>query len=202
MGYSVIGTGGGGSTAAFEKYANEAAIIVAYPDGSTATSVIINEATDTVWVWDVGGSAWVDSGTDISGKQDTLVSGTNIKTVNGKNLLGTGNITIESISNTIQISANGSIAANRFIDTGGAQCNNNETSIGVSKSAATDGSNLDVQVFGIAQVEVGSFPVAEGDYVSVAADGKVQSWSDPQKKKGISLDTGFSGNLIRVLLNA
>lgn len=32
---------------------------------------------------------------DISGKQDKLVSGTNIKTVNGKSILGSGNITIE-----------------------------------------------------------------------------------------------------------
>lgn len=32
---------------------------------------------------------------DISGKQDKLVSGTNIKTINGTSLLGSGNITIE-----------------------------------------------------------------------------------------------------------
>lgn len=32
--------------------------------------------------------------TDISGKQDKLISGTNIKTVNGQSLLGSGNITI------------------------------------------------------------------------------------------------------------
>jgi hypothetical protein len=32
--------------------------------------------------------------TDISGKQDTLVSGTNIKTINDTSLLGSGNITI------------------------------------------------------------------------------------------------------------
>ena len=32
---------------------------------------------------------------DISGKQDVLVSGTNIKTINNKSLLGSGNITIE-----------------------------------------------------------------------------------------------------------
>lgn len=33
---------------------------------------------------------------DISGKQDTLVSGDNIKTINGKSILGSGDITIES----------------------------------------------------------------------------------------------------------
>lgn len=32
--------------------------------------------------------------TDIEGKQDTLVSGTNIKTINGESVLGSGNITI------------------------------------------------------------------------------------------------------------
>ena len=31
----------------------------------------------------------------VSGKQDTLVSGTNIKTINGTSLLGSGNIAIE-----------------------------------------------------------------------------------------------------------
>lgn len=34
------------------------------------------------------------SGGDVSGKQDTLVSGVNIKTVNNESLLGSGNITI------------------------------------------------------------------------------------------------------------
>lgn len=48
-----------------------------------------------------GTSGIVDLGTvltqhqDLSGKQDKLVSGTNIKTINGKSLLGSGNITIE-----------------------------------------------------------------------------------------------------------
>ena len=31
----------------------------------------------------------------VSGKQNTLVSGTNIKTINGNSILGSGNITIE-----------------------------------------------------------------------------------------------------------
>lgn len=37
---------------------------------------------------------------DISGKQDTLVSGTNIKTINGKSILGNGDITIETDSSS------------------------------------------------------------------------------------------------------
>jgi len=35
---------------------------------------------------------------DISGKQDTLVSGTNIKTINGNSVLGSGDLTIETSS--------------------------------------------------------------------------------------------------------
>ena len=47
-----------------------------------------------------GTSGVVDLGTvitahqDISGKQDTLVSGTNIKTVNGESILGSGNLDV------------------------------------------------------------------------------------------------------------
>jgi hypothetical protein len=34
--------------------------------------------------------------TDISGKQNTLVSGTNIKTINGNSVLGSGDIAISA----------------------------------------------------------------------------------------------------------
>lgn len=60
----------------------------------TVTGVKMNGQTK-------GTSGVVDLGTvltqhqDLSSKQDKLVSGTNIKTINGKSLLGSGNITIE-----------------------------------------------------------------------------------------------------------
>ena len=41
---------------------------------------------------------------DISTKQDTLVSGTNIKTINGNSLLGSGDITIEGGSGNVDLS--------------------------------------------------------------------------------------------------
>ena len=44
---------------------------------------------------------WVTS--LVSGKQDTLVSGTNIKTVNNNSLLGSGNITIEGGGTDVDI---------------------------------------------------------------------------------------------------
>ena len=43
---------------------------------------------------------WVDP-IDISGKQDTLISGTNIKTINSTSLLGSGNIAISAGSSLI-----------------------------------------------------------------------------------------------------
>lgn len=43
---------------------------------------------------------------DISSKQDTLVSGTNIKTINGTSLLGSGDITIEGGSSVTELTSN------------------------------------------------------------------------------------------------
>ena len=47
----------------------------------------------TVQAYDSDLTAW--SSVSTSAKQDTLISGTNIKTINGNNVLGAGNITIE-----------------------------------------------------------------------------------------------------------
>ena len=64
----------------------------------TVTGVKINGTTKTP------SSGTVDLGTvitahqDISGKQDKLISGTNIKTINGHSIVGSGNIVIESES--------------------------------------------------------------------------------------------------------
>lgn len=63
----------------------------------TVTGVKINGTTKSP------SSGVVDLGTvitDISGKQDKLVSGTNIKTINGTSILGSGNITISGGSGT------------------------------------------------------------------------------------------------------
>jgi len=48
-----------------------------------------------LWVRHVSGGTW-SAWAEITGKQDNLVSGTNIKTVNGATLLGSGNLTIAS----------------------------------------------------------------------------------------------------------
>lgn len=63
---------------------------------------ITSGGTDILLQDHLGGSGGVDTGTvqtmideSVSGKQDTLISGTNIKTINNESLLGSGNINIQ-----------------------------------------------------------------------------------------------------------
>lgn len=60
-------------------------------DSETGQQVDISKYALKTWVQDQG---YLTSHQDISGKQDILVSGTNIKTINNQSLLGSGNITI------------------------------------------------------------------------------------------------------------
>ena len=69
----------------------------------TITSVKMNGTT-------VSSSGEADLGTvitDISGKQDTLVSGTNIKTINNTSILGSGNISIGGGGTATDVQING-----------------------------------------------------------------------------------------------
>lgn len=61
------------------------------PKGEYLTSIPENYVTDE----ELNAKNYATT-EQLNGKQDTLVSGTNIKTVNGNSLLGSGNITIES----------------------------------------------------------------------------------------------------------
>lgn len=61
----------------------------------TVTGVKINGTTKNPSNGVVDLGTVITSHQDISGKQDKLVSGTNIKTINGASILGSGNITIE-----------------------------------------------------------------------------------------------------------
>lgn len=54
--------------------------------------------------------------TDLSNKQPTLVSGTNIKTINGSSILGTGDITISGGSGSVDTQSNLTYAATTNID--------------------------------------------------------------------------------------
>jgi hypothetical protein len=61
----------------------------------TVTSITINGSSKSPSNGIVDLGTVITAHQDISGKQDTLVSGTNIKTINGESILGEGNITIE-----------------------------------------------------------------------------------------------------------
>lgn len=61
------------------------------PKGEYLTAVPDNYVTDE----ELNGKGYATT-TQLNGKQDTLVSGTNIKTVNGNSILGEGNIQIET----------------------------------------------------------------------------------------------------------
>lgn len=105
---TVGGSGGDSHNKGF--FATQQALEEAYPTAEDGDFAIVG-STDTVWVWDsdTGESgAWVD--TDTKGQvtsvnnqtgdvvvQETLVSGTNIKTINGNSILGSGDIATEVI---------------------------------------------------------------------------------------------------------
>lgn len=75
-------------------YADLTALQTAHPTGTDGDYAILG-STDTIWVWDSGTSAWVD--TDQKG-QVTSVNGetgdVNIKSINGNSLMGTGNLQV------------------------------------------------------------------------------------------------------------
>ncbi|MBP5789243.1 MAG: hypothetical protein J6W29_03310 [Neisseriaceae bacterium] len=108
----VVGAGGGDSHN-LGYFATPQALSEAYPTGEEGDYAIIG-STDTVWIWDSGTSAWVDTDTkgqvesvngqtgtvvltasDV-GAQPTLVSGTNIKSVNNNSLLGSGDLELST----------------------------------------------------------------------------------------------------------
>jgi hypothetical protein len=61
-------------------------------------------------------SSQTDLQTALNGKQDTLISGTNIKTINGSSILGSGNLTV---SGSNIYNADGTLTAARTLTQGG-----------------------------------------------------------------------------------
>ena len=76
----------------------------------TVTGVKINGTTKNPSSGVVDLGTVITSHQDISGKQDKLVSGTNIKTINGTSILGSGNIVISGGSSSGGSSSSGSCA--------------------------------------------------------------------------------------------
>lgn len=99
-------TGGGGDQNNLGYFATLQALQEAYPTAEPGNWAIVG-ATDTVWIWDEDTSAWVDSDqkgqvTSVNNQtgavtvQETLVSGTNIKTIDGNSVLGSGNLELST----------------------------------------------------------------------------------------------------------
>ena len=98
------GEGGGSDPHNLGYYADLTALQTAHPTGTDGDYAVLG-STDTIWVWDSDTLAWVD--TDQKGQvtsvnnqtgdvtvQETLVSGSNIKTINGNSVLGSGDMQI------------------------------------------------------------------------------------------------------------
>lgn len=79
---------------------------------STGDAAVIPAATTTTAGTMTAGDKVKLNGIDLSSKQDTLVSGTNIKTINGANILGSGDIAIIGGAGTVSFTPVGNISSN------------------------------------------------------------------------------------------
>lgn len=82
-----------GTTKLFDS--SDVTDLSAYVQKSNTAGLLKNDGT-------VDTNTYLTQHQDISGKQDKLVSGTNIKTINNQSLLGSGNITIEGGGSSVQ----------------------------------------------------------------------------------------------------
>ena len=93
-----------------KKYVDDKAGVTAVDptSGAVATDFFIPTKTSDL----TNDSGFITSAA-LAGKQDTLVSGTNIKTINNESLLGDGNITIQGGGSATDVQVNGtSITSN------------------------------------------------------------------------------------------
>lgn len=174
--------GGGGDQHNLGYYATPTALREAYPTAEAGDWAIVG-STDTVWIWDTDNSAWVDSDqkgqvTSVNNQtgavtvQETLVSGTNIKTVNNTSLLGSGNITIDSLPTQTGnsgkfLTTNGSSASWATVDALPSQTGQN------GKFLTTNGTDASWEA-------VDALPSQTGNAGKVlTTDGTSASWTTP-----------------------
>jgi hypothetical protein len=101
---------------------------------------------------------------------------------------------------TLTVTAAGTISANRFVTPAGAQAGADANTLGVSRTAATSGQNLPVDVLGTAVVEAGA-AIAAGATIETDANGKAVTWTTSGPKVALALQAaGADGDFIEVLL--
>ena len=133
-------------------------------------------------------SGYLTEHQDISGKQDVLVSGTNIKTINNQSLLGSGNITISSgsggtsdynsLENIPQINSV-SLVGNKTLDDLGIQAKGNyalSNDIPTKTSELTNDSGFitSIPTRNIVTANVGDSSIAASGSVTFALSKRVQ----------------------------
>lgn len=142
---------------------------------------------------------------DISGKQDTLVSGTNIKTINGESILGDGNIVIEggsggsskfSCVNLIneRLTAAGTYTLNASM------LNYDEIIVEADLKAATGSPNR-VTTLTIIPSMV-EFPTSAGRYILHIADTKATTWNSMACEVMFGFNSDTEINIQRTVLGS
>lgn len=71
---------------------NETVLPAVYVSGTT-----VNSTANKISIEQISAKVQDDMSTTLAGKQDTLVSGTNIKTINNESLLGNGNLEVDAL---------------------------------------------------------------------------------------------------------
>lgn len=148
---------------------------------SAKTSNILYIITDGSVDYITSAQCQTQINNSISGKQDTLVSGTNIKTINNESLLGSGNIDIQG--------------------GGGGKAVSGGTNISVTTGETTDTINCTIPAFFHSNtvkgdIEIGSNNGVNSDYGRLVIGRRVQSRGNPyfQYSIGIGVQPDNSNN--------
>lgn len=115
----------------------------------------------------------------LNGKQDTLVSGTNIKTINNQSLLGSGNINIESSGSTLNLPISAGTGNNSIIM--GYQDNTASSTYSIAEGILTKAKGMCSHTEGGRTTAENTFEHASGNY---------------NVSSKISDDFGVSGNTL------
>ena len=167
--------------------------MVVYLGKATPASGSGGAGGEAVW-GDITGtlSDQTDLSDALGAKQDTLVSGTNIKTINSESILGSGNITISgSVPN--QNTAAGATNPLEFWEGTEAQWNTGGGSTTYYNWESAGGvTTLDISASGLNSVTYGN-----GKYVAVSNSGTVYYSTDKQNWSNVSL--GVTLNKPRII---
>lgn len=100
----------------------------------------------------------------------------------------------------LSVTLTGTVTANRFVTTAGAQAGADANTLGVARSSGVSGDVITVDVIGTAIVEAGA-AISKGAVLEVDSSGRGVTWATSGGKVGIALEAaGGAGEFIEVLL--